>query len=155
VVSFSKEVLNFHINFSFIHILWAIALSPRPLGPWVITTLENACEFKIWLSYLITTLAASTRVLLFSEMLKFLECFFWNNLFRKELLNFFFRRQLLNFQEYSIYQKDSKLIDYLRIMCLRCQSTMVDIIANCKVGGSKVINWIVFSFNFFIMMYHT
>ncbi len=142
MVSSSKEVLNFHINSSFIHILWAIALSPRPLGPWVITTLENACEFKIWLSYLITTLAASTWVILFSEMLKFLEFFFSNNLLERNYWISFLEGNYWNLKNIPFIKRIiSKLIDYSRSMCLRCQSTMVDIIANCKVSGSKVIKW--------------
>ncbi len=159
MVSSSKEVLNFHINFSFIHILWAIALSPRPLGPWVITTLENACEFKIWLSYLITYYLGSfnTGYIIFRIIEIFGVFFSQINCLERNYWISFLEGNYWNFKNNLFIKRIiSKLIDYSRSMCLRCQSTMVDIIANCKVSGSKVINWIIFSFYFFIiMMYHT
>jgi hypothetical protein len=114
VISCSKEILNFHINFSFIHILWAIALSPRPLGPWVITTLGKC----LWIQNLVVIPyyylgSFNMGYIIFRNVEIFGMCFFSNNLFRKELMNFFFRRQLLNFQEYSIYQKDNLKISWL------------------------------------------
>ncbi len=114
MISSSKEILNFHINFSFIHILWAIALSPRPLGPWVITTLGKC----LWIQNLVVIpyylpWQLQHGLYYFQKCWNFWNDFFSNNLFRKELLNFFFRRKLLNFQEYSIYQKDNFKINWL------------------------------------------